>query len=108
VSKRKRWIPILAALALASCLTGMVLEARGQDVPKAPAGQAAVKAPPGETAAAPRPPREGMTVNVLLAWTWLSIGVLFWLIRLRVREADRVYHMGLRGPAAKTPRDAGH
>jgi len=49
-----------------------------------------------------------MEVSVLVAWTWLSILVLFWLVRLRAREADRVYRLGLRGPTAKPPKGAGH
>jgi hypothetical protein len=48
-----------------------------------------------------------MAVTTLLAWVWLSIAVLFWLLRLRVREADRVFHMGLHRPTGKTPEDAG-
>jgi hypothetical protein len=107
VSKRLRWVSILTALALASCLMAVILEAGSQDVAKAPPGQPAVKASTGETAAAPRPPRERMAVNVLLAWIWVSIAVLFWLIRLRVREADRVYRLGLHGPAVRTPKDTG-
>ncbi len=108
MSKRRRGISVLAALALASGLMAVILEAGSQDAAKAPPGQAVVTAPTGETAAAPRPPRERMAVNVLLAWIWISIIVLFWLVRLRVREADRVYRMGIRGPASKTPEDAGH
>lgn len=108
MSRRQRWVSILTALALVPFLVAGILEAGSQDVPKAPAGQTAVKAPTEETVAAPRPPRERMAVNVLLAWTWFSIVVLLWLVRLRVREADRVFRLGLRGPAVKTPEDAGH
>jgi hypothetical protein len=45
-----------------------------------------------------------MSVYVLLAWVWLSIAVLLWLLRLRVREADRVTSMGLDRAAEKAPK----
>ena len=39
--------------------------------------------------------KERTAVYVLLAWVWLSVGVLLWLLRLKVREADRVFRMRL-------------
>ena len=108
MTARRRWISLLTALALGPCLVAGSLEAGWPDGPGAPAWQAADKTPAEESAAAPRPPKERMEVSVLVAWTWLSILVLFWLVRLRAREADRVYRLGLRGPAAKPPKGAGH
>lgn len=107
MSGRRRWVSALTILALGPCLFAAALGDRGQDAPKAPAGQEAVNTPAQEAAPAPRPPRERMAVTTLLAWVWLSIAVLFWLLRLRVREADRVFHMGLHRPTGKTPEDAG-
>jgi hypothetical protein len=49
-----------------------------------------------------------MSVYVLLAWVWFSIAVLLWLLRLKVRETDRVYSMGLDRAAEKTPKGSGH
>lgn len=67
--------------------------------------QPASEVSPGSPAAA-RPPKERMEVYVLLAWVWLSIAVLFVLVRLRAREADRIFRMGLnREAAASPPRD---
>ena len=105
---RRRLVSVLTVLALVPFLLAGILEARNQDAPKAPGEQAAVKAPEQETAAVPRPPKERMAVYVFLAWVWLSIVVLFWLLRLRVREADRVFQMGLRRTAGKTPEGQGH
>ena len=107
MTKRRRIISVLTILALGPCLFAAALAAWGQDAPKAPVEQAAVTAPAQEAAPAPRPPRERMAVYTLLAWVWLSIAALFWLLRLRVREADRVFHMGLRRPPGKIPEDAG-
>jgi hypothetical protein len=49
-----------------------------------------------------------MSVFVLLAWVWLSITVLLGLLRLRVREADRVTSMGLDRAAQKGPKGSRH
>jgi hypothetical protein len=49
-----------------------------------------------------------MAVYVLLAWVWLSIAVLFGLLRLRVREADRVFRMGFDRAAEKAPKGPGY
>jgi hypothetical protein len=49
-----------------------------------------------------------MSVYVLLAWVWFSIAVLLWLLRLRVREADRVTSMGLDRAAEKAPKGSRH
>jgi hypothetical protein len=68
-------------------------EARAQEAAKA--GQTAITAPKEGSAVPPRPPKERMGVAVLLAWVWLSIAVLIGILRLRVREADRVFRMGL-------------
>jgi hypothetical protein len=40
-------------------------------------------------------PKDSNRVYVFLAWTWLTIGVLLYFLRLKVREADRVYRTGL-------------
>jgi len=105
---RLRMIAALAVLALVPALVSGRLEARAQDAPQAKVGPAAEKAPAQETPAAPRPARERMFVRVLLGWVWLSITVLLWLLRLRVREADRVFRMDLDKGAGKTAEDREH
>lgn len=77
-------------------------EARAQET-RLPSFKPDVPAAAGpENPAAPRPAKERMAAYVLLAWVWLSIGVLLGLLRLRVREADRVFRMGLERQAEKT------
>ena len=107
MNKLRRMVPVLAAAALLAVVLGGGLEARTQEAAKAPADRAAVTPLPEEPGVPPRPPGERMEVAVLLAWIWLSIAVLFWLLRLRVREADRVFRMGLRRQAEKAPKKQG-
>jgi ABC-type Fe3+ transport system permease subunit len=103
---RRRAIAALGILLLGSLLTAGLTEARAQEAPQASLKTAAE--PGQEKPAAPRPPRERMAVNVILAWVWLSIAVLLGLLRLRVREADRVYRMGLTRAGEESPREPGH
>ncbi len=103
---RLRVVAAAGIFLLVSLAASGVLEARVQE-----ASQASVKpaaAPGQEAPVAPRPPRERMAVYVLLAWVWLSIIVLLGLLRLRVREADRVHRMGLNRAAEEIPQGSGH
>lgn len=100
---RQRLASVLMVAALLSILLAGVGDARAQDAAKAQPGQAAIATAKGEPAAPPRPPKEKMGVAVLLSWVWLSIAVLIWMLRLRIREADRVFRMGLRGTGHKIP-----
>jgi len=105
---RRRVITAVGIFLWGSLVASGVLEARVQETPQPSLKPAAATAPGQETPAAPRPARERMFVRVLLGWVWLSIAVLLWLLRLRVREADRVYSMGLDRAAEKAPKGPGH
>jgi len=83
---------------LAFALCALVFSSAGlfsQEPPKAPAGKPAVEAVKGEVHPAPMSPKERSRVTVFLAWTWLTLGVLLYLLTLKIREADRVYRTGL-------------
>jgi len=105
---RRRMIAAAGIFLLGSLIVSGVPEARVQETPPASVKPAAATAPGQETPAAPRPARERMAVYVLLAWVWLSIAVLFGLLRLRVREADRVFRMGFDRAAEKAPKGPGY
>jgi hypothetical protein len=97
---------VLGALAVAACLIaleGGLLEAWPQTGAEPAAGQASLTNPSSEPGAAVRPPKERMEVAVLLAWVWLSIAALFWIVRQKVREADRLSRMGLKRPSVPGP-----
>jgi len=108
MSRRMRGIAAVGIFILGSLVASAVLQARLQDAPQPTLKPAPATAPGQETPAAPRPARERMSVYVLLAWVWFSIAVLLWLLRLRVREADRVTSMGLDRAAEKAPKGSRH
>ena len=49
------------------------------------------KAQPVSVTAAPQNIRESTAIYVFIGWTWLSIGVLFYLLRLKIKETDRLH-----------------
>jgi hypothetical protein len=62
----------------------------------APVIQEAPAATPegGEVHPPALPPRQRVGVIVFLAWMWALVGVLLYFLRLKVREADRVFRTG--------------
>ena len=108
MNRRARVVAAVGIFLLGSFVASGILEARVQEAPQTSLKPAAATAPGQETPAAPRPARERVAVYVLLAWVWLSIAVLLGLLRMRVREADRVYLMGLGREAEKAPTGPGH
>lgn len=96
MTTRRRSLVGTGLLALTLC--ALVLSSAGlfsQEPPKPPAEKPAVEAAKGETHPPPMAPRDQNRVYVFLAWTWLTIGVLLYILRLKIREADRVYRTGL-------------
>jgi hypothetical protein len=95
LSMPRKSVSVIMVLVLMPLLFAAVLETHGQGAPEASAGTATVNAPEAKPTVSAPPAKERVAVYVLLAWVWLSIAVLFGLLRLRVREADRVFRMGL-------------
>jgi hypothetical protein len=86
----------LLALAFGAVLVplaGLAFQAAPKSVAKAPA----VEGKPEEVHSALVSPREKNAAPAFLAWTWLTIGVLLYFLRLKIREADRVFRTGLYG-----------
>lgn len=105
---RRALVYAVLIMALISILAFGVGEARSQDKPPASVKPAVEKTPAQAVLAAPMTTAlERTSVYVLLAWLWLTIAVLLWLLRLRVREADRVFHMGLDRAPEITAQDSG-
>jgi hypothetical protein len=105
---RRRVIAAAGIVVFGSLLAAGLLRAHVQETPQDALKSAPAAAPGPETPAAPRPAKERMAAYVLLAWAWVSIVVLLGLLRLRVREADRVHRMGLRRATGQAPKDLGH
>lgn len=107
VNGRRRMIAAAGILVLGFLLAAGLLEARVQEAAQASVKPAA-SAPGPENPAAVRPARERMAVYVILGWVWFTIGVLLWILRLRVREADRVHRMGLVRAGEAGPKGSEH
>jgi len=88
--------PGLLAFVL-SALTLLCAAHSSQDARKAPAEKPSVETKAEEVSPAPLTPRERVGRYVFLACLWLSIAFLLYFLRLRVREADRVFRTGLYG-----------
>jgi hypothetical protein len=55
-----------------------------------PAKDKAVQAQPEKIFAAPRNIRERTAIYVFVAWLWAAIFVLIYILRLEIKEADRL------------------
>jgi len=56
-----------------------------------PGAQAGAETQPEKIFAGPKDIKERIAVYVFLGWLWLSIAVLIYLLRLKIREIDRLY-----------------
>jgi hypothetical protein len=95
--KRNLSTVLVLTLALAIVLPALLSAASPQAAPQAaPAKTAAkVKAPPAPEIIHPAfaSLKEKTAVLVFLAWLWIIVAILVWLLRMKIREADRVYSL---------------
>ncbi len=42
----------------------------------------------------PKDARQATAIYVFLGWIWLSIGILIFFIRLKIKEVDRLHELG--------------
>ena len=54
----------------------------------------------------PENTQEAAGIYVFLGWVWLSIFILIYILRLKVREADRLYRLGFDPPDINHPSDS--
>lgn len=106
--KRNLSAALLLILALAAALPAIL---SAQAVPQTNEPQANPQAAPAKPAAkaAPEPQilypaysslKEKTAVLVFLVWLWIIVGILVWLLRMKIREADRIHGLKFY-PAAK-------
>jgi beta-lactamase regulating signal transducer with metallopeptidase domain len=108
--KRNLSAALTLILALAVVLPAIL---SAQATPQTNEVQAATQAAPAKPAAKPKAPAEPVTIYpvysslkektavlVFLAWLWVVVGILVWLLRMKIREADRVHGLKFY-PAAK-------
>jgi hypothetical protein len=43
---------------------------------------------------APSDIKQAVSIYVFLGWIWLSIGILFFLLRQKIKEVDRLHKLG--------------
>lgn len=57
------------------------------------------KAEPDKIVGTPQDAKQQMGIWVFVGWMWISVIVLIWVLRLKIKEVDRLY--GLRFFSAK-------
>jgi len=50
----------------------------------------------------PKNIREKSAIFVFLAWLWLTIGILIYVLALEIREADRIHSLNYYHPRVKS------
>ncbi len=105
-------LTLALALLLPALLHAGGAQAAANTVAKAPVPKtdsqtvSKVKAPPVPQTVHPgyASLREKTAVLVFLAWLWLIVGIFAYLLRLKIREADRVYGLKLYPAVKDAPR----
>jgi hypothetical protein len=90
--KRTLTASLILSLALAILLPAF-LAAAPQAAPAKTAAKAKVPAEPATIHPGFATLKDKTAVIVFLVWIWLIAGVLAYFLRLKIREADRVYHL---------------
>jgi hypothetical protein len=72
-----------------------------QAVPPAKAQEIQAQAQPEKIVAAFQNIKESSRTYVFLGWMWLSIAVLIYFLRLKIKEADRLYEIKFFSPDKK-------
>ncbi|MBM3284501.1 MAG: hypothetical protein FJY81_01375 [Candidatus Aminicenantes bacterium] len=63
--------------------------------------EAQPEAPPEKIVAGPQNIKEKTAVYVFLGWLWISIGVLVYILRLKIKEVDRLHAIKFFNPDRK-------
>ncbi len=100
---------IAVALLWVSLLSGQTIEGRSSELQEKEIttqqeqAQARVQAEaqPEKLVAGPQNIKEKTAIYVFLAWLWLSIGILVYILRLKIKEADRLHAIKFLNPDRK-------
>ncbi len=82
-------VAVLAA-ALACSIAGF---AHAQSAESAKGQPEQVQAKPEEIVPGPQNIKEHTAIYVFLGWMWISIAVSVYILRLKIKEIDRVYNL---------------
>lgn len=74
----------------------------GQESPPEVKGkEVTAKEAPDKVVPSPKDIKEGTAIYVFVAWMWLAIVVLIYILRLKIRESDRLYEIKFLSPDKK-------
>ncbi len=102
--KRTVSAALVLTLALALLLPGLLQAGATQVTPAKAAPKVKTPPPPVTVHPAFASLKDKTAVLVFLAWLWLFVAVLAYFLRLKIREADRVYGLKLYPAAKDAPR----
>ncbi len=110
MKRRVRKQPAIVALIVVLMVQGEILLGRDFFEPtigKAQAGQeqeqskAQAQAEPEKIVAGPKDIKEKTAVYFFVGWLWAAIGVLIYVLRLKIKEVDRLYALKFFTPDRK-------
>jgi hypothetical protein len=90
---RKRIFVLLVFIFFLLASFGPVLSSAQQVVEETPTDTAQAKKESEKIIASPQNIKEKTGILVFVAWIWLSIFVLIFFLRLKIREADRLFRL---------------
>ena len=97
---QKRWLPVAVLCFLTFCLS--FLTAFGQQEPaKEQTAALQEKKAPVKVIPAPKDIKERTGILVFMGWLWAAIFVLIYILRLKVKEVDRLYKAKYFAPPQK-------
>jgi hypothetical protein len=80
----------LALLVLSVSVLSVLAATTQQPVPKEKEKTVQAQAQPDKIVAAPRNIKERTAIYVFVAWLWAAVFVLIYILRLEIKEADRL------------------
>ena len=89
--KREKAGALLSCVFLAVEFFLPVLSLAQQAAPPEKAPEMQAQAQSEKIVAAPQNIKEASRIYVFLGWMWVSIAVLIYFLRLKIKEADRLY-----------------
>jgi len=82
-----------ALLVIALVVVGLGQSLAQEIPPEQPAQKAQVMEDQGKIIPSPKDIKERTAIYVFIGWMWLSITVLIFILRAKIKETDRLYHL---------------
>jgi hypothetical protein len=88
---RKRKLRAVFILIFCLLIFSLSLSFGQQASPSVKNKETQVRETPEKVVPSPQNIKEKTAINVFLSWIWVSIFVLIYIIRLKIKEVDRLY-----------------